>query len=84
MGQEKVKKTRVFVGSADNMLKMFEGIQALKQIGFKDTESLRVSLLNELSKQGHMKTVYDTTRTKEQIIQDYKDHGYTIDDRREK
>jgi hypothetical protein len=57
-----------FIADADTYLKFFERIKDLPE----DTEKERVQLLLRMVEEGHKISVIRTSRTREQIVEDYK------------
>jgi hypothetical protein len=83
MASEKEKVTRVFEMTADTALTFFEIVKEVTGAGIPDSEELRITILNLMAEYGHLNRVYDTKRTTDEIVSDFKRHGFKIDDRRE-
>lgn len=64
------KKTFAFRMDVDTALEFFE---RTKERG-AETEEERIKILLELANEGKMKNIIMTSRTKEQIIEDYEKH----------
>lgn len=82
MADKKEKMTRVFQMTPDTALLFFVIVQWSVDHGVQDTPKFRQYILDWLAKGGHMDRVYDTKRTEDQIVSDYKKHGYNIQDKR--
>jgi len=78
----KRKKTRAFIMSIKTASQFFKLVKYFTDNGYKDTEKLRKQILDELARAGQMSGVFETNRTQDQIVADYRKHGLTIDDRR--
>jgi hypothetical protein len=60
-----------FIANADVYLEFFERIKDLPE----DTEETRIHLLCQMAKEGKKISIIQTSRTREQIIEDYRKHG---------
>lgn len=63
--------TLQFIANVDIYLEFFERIQKLPE----DTEQSRIHLLCQMVKEGKDIAVIQTSRTRDQIAEDYKKHG---------
>lgn len=68
--------------SPETGMEFFKRIKYLTDRGFEDSVKLRTSILNQLAKEGKMSTVFETERSHDQIVADYRKQGLNIDDRR--
>lgn len=83
MAKEK-KITRVSSMSADTAMAFFAIVAFTTDHGTEDTTELRDYILGWMGDKGMMDTVYETKRTPEQVVEDFKKRGFKIDDQREK
>ena len=76
------KVTRVFQMNPDSALEFFIRVKDAVKAGAEDTEALRQGILTRMAKEGLLDRVYDTERSEEEIVEDYKRVGFNVEDRR--
>jgi len=79
---EEKKITRVFQMSANTAETFFWIVKWSTDHGVEDTVKLRKYILDWLMQNEQMQRVVDTKRSEEQIVSDYKQQGYNIQDHR--
>lgn len=82
--EEKMKKTRVWQMTADTAQFLFVIVGFLKDHGTDDSRELREYVLNWLGEKEYVDRIYDTDRHPDQVVEDFRSHGFMTDDRREK
>lgn len=76
------KVTRAFIMEQEAALLFYVLVKFALDHGSKDSEQFRTNILNWMAKNHMMNTVYDTKRTKDQIVADYKKRGFNVADNR--
>jgi len=64
----------------DTLELFFDTVTKMVALGYKDTKELRMEIMNELLRQGKMERAYETKRTKEQVIKDFRKQGFNVKD----
>lgn len=64
----------MFYMTAEEALEFFERVKSLKE----DTEEARMELLVQMANEGKKISIGQTSRTKEQVIEDYSKHGKVL------
>jgi len=80
MAGKKEKITRIFQMDLDTLELFFDTVTKMVALGYKDTKELRMEIMNELLRQGKMERAYETKRTKEQVIKDFRKQGFNVKD----
>lgn len=82
MADKKEKMTRAYMMEPEAATMFYLLVKFSTDHKVPDSEGLRNSILDWMARNGMMKTVFDTKRSKDQIVQDYRKKGLTVDDRR--
>lgn len=86
MGREmdQQKKIRGFMFKAGAIDKYIEVLEKLEADGVTISPAVQRLVLDEMAKAGYMDMVFDTGRSHDQIVEDYRKRGFIVDDRRVK